>query len=104
MKNLRDKELSYKEIADQIGLSRHAIRTNLIKSYGHDLVDRPMTRVEKALFEEMTLGNQGLSTRIIAAKTGIGKSTVAKYLKKPLSHKLVRSNSIALNCTPSSDH
>jgi transposase len=80
---LRDQGLSYKEIAAKVEFSKYAVRTNLIKSYGSHAVEHPFTHVDQDMFEEMkALRDQGFSTRKIAAKTGIGKSTAAKYLKK----------------------
>ena len=82
MKKLRDLGMSYRNIAFQIGLSKYAVRTNLVKSYGSDVVEHPTTYVDRSLFEEMqALSKKGFSTRKIAAKMGIGKSTVARHLK-----------------------
>src|SRR5918994_870301 len=81
MKMLRDKEISYATIAEQIGLSKYAVRTNLVNKYG-DAVIFPTTHIDRNLFKQMQdLSNYGFSTRKIATKMGIGKSTVARHLK-----------------------
>lgn len=85
MKALRDQGLSYKEIAAKVGFSKCAVRTNLIKSYGCDVIEHPFTHVYQDMFEGMkALRDQGLSTRKIAAEIGIGKSTAARYIKRPI--------------------
>jgi hypothetical protein len=83
MKALRDQGLSYSEIADKVGFSKYAVRTNLVKLYGLRVVEHTFTHVDQIMYEKMkTLRDQGFSTRKIASKIGIGKSTVATYLKK----------------------
>lgn len=83
MKRLRDQGLSYKEIAAKTGFSKYAMRTNLIKSYGASAVEHKFTQVDQHIYDQMKeLKAQGFSTRRIASKIGIGKSTVATYLKK----------------------
>jgi predicted transcriptional regulator len=83
MKTLRDQGLTYKEIADKLRFSRSAVRTNLLKSYGSDVVKHQFTHVNQGMFGDMkVLSEKGFSTRKIAAKIGISKSTAARYLSK----------------------
>jgi predicted transcriptional regulator len=85
MKALRDQGLSYKEIAAKVGFSKYAVRTNLIKSYGCDAIEHPFTHVDQTMMERMkALSDQGFPTRRIAAEIGIGKSTAARYIKRPI--------------------
>jgi predicted transcriptional regulator/5-methylcytosine-specific restriction endonuclease McrA len=85
MKRLRDLQLTFREIAAKVGFSKYAVRTNLIKKYGYDAVKHPSTHVNQALLGKMkALSLQGYSTRKIAAELRIGKSTAARYLKKPI--------------------
>ena len=82
MKIVRDQGMSYKKIAIQLGFSKYAVRNNLLKSFGRNAIQYSTTHVDNTLMEKMQiLSNQGLSTRNIATRLGIGKSTVAKYLK-----------------------
>jgi len=59
------------------------VRTNLIRSYGAAAVEHKFTQVDQHMYDQMkVLKAQGFSTRKIAAKIGIGKSTAARYLKR----------------------
>ncbi|MGC1134728.1 MAG: HNH endonuclease [Nitrososphaeraceae archaeon] len=82
MRILRDQGLSYKRIAYMVVFSKYTVRTNLIRAYGQNANEHPSTHIDQTLLEKMReLSKNGLSTRKIATTLGIGKSTVARYLK-----------------------
>ena len=82
IKTLRDQGLSFERIALTVGFSKYAVRTNLIREYGFHAVAHPSFHMDQTSLEAIKeLSKNGFSSRKIATKLGIGKSTAAYYLK-----------------------